>query len=48
MIQIGRQFSRTDLVLAGMIAIGILGGLLAVVLEKAENRMIKGRQGYGK
>ncbi|MDR1179127.1 MAG: ABC transporter permease [Spirochaetales bacterium] len=48
MIQIGRQFSRTDLVLAGMIAIGILGGLLAVILEKVENRIVKGRQGYGK
>lgn len=48
LIQIGRQFSRTDLVLVGMITIGVLGGSLAVVLEKIENRMLKGKGKYGK
>ncbi|MDR1520412.1 MAG: ABC transporter permease [Planctomycetota bacterium] len=48
MIQIGRQFSRTDLVLVGMITIGVMGAVLAVVLEKVEKRIVKGRSSYGK
>jgi NitT/TauT family transport system permease protein/taurine transport system permease protein len=48
MISMGRQFSRTDLVLGGMIVIGTLGSILAVILEKVENRIVKGLEGYGK
>ena len=48
LIQMGRQFSRTDLVLGGMIVIGILGSILALILEKVENRIVKGLEGYGK
>ena len=48
LISMGRQFSRTDLVLGGMIVIGMLGSLLAVILEKIENRIVKGLEGYGK
>ena len=48
LIQMGRQFSRTDLVLGGMIVIGCLGSLLAIILEKVENRIVKGLEGYGK
>jgi NitT/TauT family transport system permease protein/taurine transport system permease protein len=48
MIQMGRNFSMTDLVLGGMIAIGIMGSTMAVILEKLENRIVKGWEGYGK
>ena len=47
LIQMGRQYSRTDLVLGGMIVIGILGSILAIILEKVENRIVKGWTGYG-
>lgn len=43
LIQIGRQFSRTDLVISGMIVIGILGASLARILEYVEKRLVKGR-----
>ncbi|MCD7991458.1 MAG: ABC transporter permease [Clostridia bacterium] len=42
LIQIGRQFSRTDLVISGMIVIGILGALLAKILEYVEKRFVRG------
>lgn len=48
MIQIGRQFSKTDLVLAGMFMIGILGSTLAWLLNKAEKRVVKVRRNDGK
>lgn len=47
MIQIGRQYSKTDLVLAGMITIGLLGSVLAAVLEVLERTFVKGRSGLG-
>ena len=48
MIQIGRQFSRIDLVISGMIVIGFLGGVLAVVLEAVQRRIVMGRSNYGR
>ncbi len=47
MIQIGRQYSKTDLVLAGMIMIGLLGSTLAVLLQIIERAVVKGRGGIG-
>ncbi len=43
LIQIGRQFSKTDLVIGGMIVIGVLGALLARILEAVERKLVKGR-----
>ncbi len=48
MIQIGRQFSRIDLVIVGMVVIGFLGGSLAYILEAVQKRFVKGRSTYGK
>ncbi len=48
MIQIGRQFSRIDLVIVGMVTIGFLGGSLAYILEAVQKRFVKGRTNYGK
>ncbi len=43
LIQIGRQFSKTDLVIGGMIVIGVMGALLARILEVVERKLVKGR-----
>lgn len=43
LIQIGRQFSRTDLVIGGMIVIGLMGTILARVLEVVEKKLVRGR-----
>ena len=48
MIQIGRQFSRIDLVIVGMIVIGFLGGTLAYLLEAVQRYFVKGRSNYGR
>lgn len=43
MILQGRQFSRADIIIAGMITIGLVGALISVVLSYAEHRIVKGR-----
>ncbi len=43
MIIMGRTFSRLDLVIAGMLVIGILGIILSVVMDFIERRVIRWR-----
>lgn len=42
MIQVARNFGRTDLVIVGMITIGIFGALLTIALEFVEKKIVKG------
>ncbi|MCG8410939.1 MAG: ABC transporter permease, partial [Bacteroidales bacterium] len=43
MIMMGRQFSRPDIIVLGMIVIGVLGYLFTYVFEKIENFVVRGR-----
>ena len=43
MIQVARNFGRADLVIVGMLTIGMLGALLTVFLEFLEKKFVKGR-----
>ena len=43
MIIMGRTFSRLDLVIAGMLVIGILGIFLSVIMDFIERRVIRWR-----
>ena len=42
MIQLNRSLARADLIIVGMLTIGFIGTLFAVVLSKMENRLVKG------
>lgn len=42
MIQMGRLLSRADLIVVGMIVIGIIGTLLSTFLDKLEKMLVKG------
>lgn len=42
MIQINREFSNVSLILVGMLTIGLIGALLAYILQLIENKLIKG------
>ncbi|MCL2368113.1 MAG: ABC transporter permease [Oscillospiraceae bacterium] len=42
MIQSSRQLVRPDVVIVGMVTIGVIGAFLAFVLTKIENKLIKG------
>ncbi len=44
MIQVARNFGRADLVIVGMLTIGILGALLTIILEGIERIFVKGRK----
>ena len=44
MIQFGRTIARPDLVIAGMVVIGVIGAILSAILSTAENRFVKGRK----
>lgn len=44
MILAGRQFMRVDLIMVGMITIGVIGLILFTLLSKAENFVLKWRQ----
>ena len=37
-----RSLARADLIIVGMLTIGFIGTVFAVVLTKMENRMVKG------
>jgi sulfonate transport system substrate-binding protein len=41
----GREMSRPDLVIAGMISIGLIGKLMDVVLRRLERRLLPWREG---
>jgi NitT/TauT family transport system permease protein/taurine transport system permease protein len=43
MIQVARNFGRADLVIVGMLTIGMLGALLTLLLEWVERKFVKGR-----
>lgn len=43
MISMGRNFSRIDLVIAGMLIIGVLGILLSIVMDFIERRTLRWR-----
>ena len=42
MIQMGRLLSRADLIVAGMVVIGIIGTILSAILDLLERIMVKG------
>lgn len=44
MIMMGRQFGRPDIIVLGMVVIGVLGYLFTVVFEKTENYVVRGRE----
>lgn len=41
MIQMGRQLARADVVVMGMLIIGILGAILTLILTKIENHLLR-------
>lgn len=43
MILQGRQFSRADIIIVGMITIGLVGALISAVLSAVERKVLKGR-----
>ncbi len=43
MIIMGRNFYRVDLIIAGMLAIGVLGILFTMIFEHVERRVLKWR-----
>lgn len=43
MIVMGRQFVRTDLIILGMVVIGLIGIVLAMIFEQVEKLFLKGR-----
>ena len=43
MIQIARMLGRPDIIIAGMLAIGVIGAIFAFVLDKIEKKFVKGR-----
>ncbi len=42
MIQVARMLGRPDVILVGMITIGVIGFLLSYILEKLQNKFVKG------
>lgn len=43
MIQVARSFARADLVIVGMITIGLIGAILTILLEVLERKFVKGK-----
>ena len=43
MIQQGRALGRSDIIIVGMLTIGVIGAVLTAVLNKLENRVIRWR-----
>jgi NitT/TauT family transport system permease protein/taurine transport system permease protein len=44
MIQQSRGIYRTDIIIVGMLAIGICGGILTTILTFIANALLKGRR----
>jgi NitT/TauT family transport system permease protein/taurine transport system permease protein len=44
MIQMGRTFTRTDIVVVGMLTIGTIGAILAFLLQLVEDKFVKRRR----
>ena len=47
MIQQARGIYRTDIIIVGMLAIGVCGAILTAVLTVVENKVVKGRGNNG-
>lgn len=45
MILMGRQFVRPDIIILGMVVIGVIGGILTYILACVENRLVGWRAG---
>jgi len=43
MIMMGRQFSRPDIIVLGMITIGVLGYIFTMIFGKIESFVVRGR-----
>ena len=44
MIQVARSLGRPDLVIVGMLTIGLIGAFLTMALEMAERVFVKGNR----
>ena len=42
MIQLGRLLCRADLIIVGMVVIGIMGTILSAILDFMEIKLVKG------
>ena len=42
MIQLNRSLARADLIIVGMLTIGLIGTIFSVVLGKMEKKMVRG------
>ena len=45
MILMGRMFARPDLIVLGMLIIGLIGALMTIILSKFENNLARWRSG---
>lgn len=43
MIQMGRSYGRPDIIIVGMLVIGLLGAIMSIVLTRLENHFNRGR-----
>jgi NitT/TauT family transport system permease protein/taurine transport system permease protein len=43
MIQIGMTVGRADIIIVGMLAIGLVGALMALILKQIEDKFVRGR-----
>ncbi len=43
MIQQGRSLVRSDIIIVGMLTIGVIGAILTTLLSKLENYVVKWR-----
>ena len=44
MIQVARTIGRADIIVMGMLVIGVVGLILSTILDFLENRYVKGRR----
>ena len=42
LITIGRMLGRTDLVMVGMVSVGIAGAIIGFIIDKIESRLLAG------
>ncbi|MFT4301082.1 MAG: ABC transporter permease subunit, partial [Desulfovibrio sp.] len=42
LITIGRMLGRTDLVVVGMVSVGIAGAIIGFIIDKIESRLLAG------
>ena len=44
MLQVARTIGRADIIVMGMLVIGVVGLILSTILDFLENRYVKGRR----